>query len=195
MRSWLLSNTTYGTWPPGDPRGSITSVRDIRPSDLPLRGATPSVADVPGSPGTGDPEESGEPGTSVTGGTPEALASGASRFEHDLPGQPWEPFLPGLYRAAKEQMKGPPIFLDLEKSEIILTQFQETAAHRYWKLLAVAILRDHFHLVVQVHDDPDPKKILADFKAYASRTLNKRFGQPPSETWWTTNGSKTQARR
>jgi hypothetical protein len=44
--------------------------------------------------------------------------------------------------------------------------------------------------VVQVPDDPEPDKILADFKAYASRSLNRKFGQHPSETWWTSKGSK-----
>ena len=35
MRNWLLSNTCYGTWLPGDRRGSVTSVRDLRPDDEP----------------------------------------------------------------------------------------------------------------------------------------------------------------
>ncbi|MBX3425934.1 MAG: transposase [Pirellulales bacterium] len=30
---WLLTSTTYGSWLPGDPRGSVTSVRDYRPGD------------------------------------------------------------------------------------------------------------------------------------------------------------------
>lgn len=33
MLCWLLTNTTYGTWLPGDERGSVTSVRDRRPGD------------------------------------------------------------------------------------------------------------------------------------------------------------------
>ena len=33
MLTWLLTNTTYGTWLPGDERGSVTSVRDRRVSD------------------------------------------------------------------------------------------------------------------------------------------------------------------
>lgn len=33
MTAWLLTNTTYGTWLPGDPRGSITSVRNRRSDD------------------------------------------------------------------------------------------------------------------------------------------------------------------
>jgi REP element-mobilizing transposase RayT len=35
MRFVLLSSTTYGTWLPGSPRGSVTSVRNYRPTDLP----------------------------------------------------------------------------------------------------------------------------------------------------------------
>jgi REP element-mobilizing transposase RayT len=87
-------------------------------------------------------------------------------------------------------MKGPPIYLDLEKAEITLSQFRETASYRGWTLYAVAIMANHFHIVLSVNDDPEPRKILADFKAYASRTLNGKYGKPSSETWWTTNGSK-----
>src|SRR5438067_10677435 len=110
MRSWLLSNTTYGTWLPGDPRGSVTSVRDQRPGDEPT----------------------------------------SFRFEHDLPGEPWDEELPGLWRSAREQMKGSPLYLDLEKAEIVLAQFRETATYRTWTLRAAAIMANHFHLVVQV---------------------------------------------
>lgn len=152
MRSWLLSNTTYGTWLPGDRRGSVTSVRNRRASD--------EVSPF--------------------------------RFEHDIPGETWEEAIPALHRAAVEQMKGPPVFLDREHAELILTQFQKTATYRGWTLRAVAIMRNHFHMVVQVPDDPSPTKILVDFKAYASRTLNRHYGTPPSETWWTTGGSKRQ---
>jgi REP element-mobilizing transposase RayT len=150
MRSWLLSNTTYGTWLPGDQRGSVTSVVDRRPDD----------------------------------------PAKTARLEHDKPGKPYEEPIIGLQRAALEQMKGPPIYFDLAKAETVFAQFQETAAHRGWILGAVASMRNHFHIVVQVSDDPDPRKLRIDFKAYASRRLNRTFGQPLSETWWTTNGSK-----
>jgi len=33
-------------------------------------------------------------------------------------------------------------------------------------------------------------RILADFKAYGTRTLNRNYGRPASETWWTAKGSK-----
>ncbi len=98
------------------------------------------------------------------------------RLEHDLPGQEPEPYIPGLYRAALEQLKGPPIYLDLAQAELVLAQFQETAANRGWLLRAAAIMCNHFHLVVRAPDEVDPGKMLADFKAYASRVLNRRYG-------------------
>ena len=117
MRAWLLTNTMYGTWLPGDARGSITSVRDFRADEQPSQ----------------------------------------TRIEHDLPGTPWEDPLPGLFRAAQQQMKGPPIIFDLEKAELVLEQFQETSHYRKWDLRAVSIMINHFHLVVQVSDDPSPR--------------------------------------
>jgi REP element-mobilizing transposase RayT len=150
MRAWFLSNTTYGTWLPGDPKGSVTSVRDRRPDD--------------------DPSP--------------------IRIEHELPGEPYEPELPGLRRSALERMSGSPIYLDYKQAEQVLAQFQETARYRSWDLRAVAIMANHFHIVVVVPGDPDPTRVLADFKAYATRTLNRRYGKPLSETWWTDGGSK-----
>jgi len=150
MRVWLLTNTTYGSWLPGSARGSVTSVRDVRPYDDPT----------------------------------------AVRIEHDLPGEPVEEHMPGLENSARELMKGPPIYLDRERAEVACAQFRETAAYRKWELLAVAIMYNHFHLVVEVPGDPPPHKVLADFKAYGTRALSRAFGAPPSETWWTTRGSK-----
>lgn len=98
--------------------------------------------------------------------------------------------MPGLHRSAQSLMTGPPVYLEPEHAATLLVQFWETAAHRCWTLRAIAIMPNHFHLVVQVADDPDPRKVLADFKAYGTRALNRRYGTPPSETWWTTNGSK-----
>jgi REP element-mobilizing transposase RayT len=33
VTAWLLTSTFYGQWLPGDPRGSVTNVRDRRPDD------------------------------------------------------------------------------------------------------------------------------------------------------------------
>jgi len=112
------------------------------------------------------------------------------RFEHALPGEAYEDFLPGLVISSLEHMRGSPIYFDLAMAEIVLAQFQETATHRNWTLHAVAIMYNHWHLLVVVPGDPEPRKILADFKAYGSRALNRVYGKPPSDTWWTSRGSK-----
>lgn len=150
MRFWLLTNTTYGTWLPGDRRGSVTSVRDLRPGEV------------------------REP----------------TRVEHDRPGDAWEAHLPGLRRSAAGLMKGPPIYLARSQAEVILAQFHETAVYRQWPLHAMSLMANHFHAVIEVPGDPNPDKVLADLKAYATRALNREFGKPASETWWTTRGSK-----
>ncbi|MEM1304897.1 MAG: hypothetical protein AAGG46_08365, partial [Planctomycetota bacterium] len=48
MRYWLLTNTTYGTWLPGDRRGSVTSVRDRRAGEP--RVVSRCEHDLPGEP-------------------------------------------------------------------------------------------------------------------------------------------------
>ncbi len=133
MRHWLLTNTTYGTWLPGDARMSVTD---------------------------------------LTG-----------RSEITQP-------LPKLERHAAGLQRGRSILLTPPQAESLCHQFQETAAHRGWKLLALSIMANHFHLVVTVCEDPDPRRVLADFKAYGSRCLNREFGKPANGTWWTTKGSK-----
>lgn len=87
-------------------------------------------------------------------------------------------------------MKGPPIVLNVEMAAEIMNRFRETAVFRNWLLYAAAIMRTHFHLVVGVPDDPDPSEVLADFKSYASRGLNRKWPRPVSNTWWTSSGSK-----
>jgi len=150
MLYWLMTNTTYGTWLPGDRRGSVTSVRDRRPGDPPTR----------------------------------------SRFQHNRPGEPWEESTPGLYRSAQKLMKGAAIYLNLAQAQTLLAQLQETADHRSWVLHALAIMANHFHLVIQAPEHWESDRILADLKAYGTRALTRDYGKPASETWWTTKGSK-----
>jgi len=114
----------------------------------------------------------------------------APRVAHDLPDTPYDEKIPGFEQAARERMKGPPVHLEASHAEILLTQFRETAGHRGWEIRAVAITFNHFHIVVGVPDDPEPSKILGDFKSWATRALSKYFGAPPSKIWWTERGSK-----
>jgi hypothetical protein len=94
------------------------------------------------------------------------------RREHDIPDTPYDAASPGLHRSAQQSLRGAPIQVDNEQAEVLLQQFRDTATYRGWQLLAVAILSNHVHLVVGVNGDPDPTKVLGDFKAYGSRALS-----------------------
>jgi REP element-mobilizing transposase RayT len=98
--------------------------------------------------------------------------------------------MPGLAASAQAFLKGQPVYLTLEQAKVLLGQFQETAEYRAWLLLAVAVMANHFHILVGVREDPDPQTLLGDFKSYGSRALNRRWGKPASGTWWTEGGSK-----
>ncbi len=96
----------------------------------------------------------------------------------------------GLEIMARNKMTGPPVFLMLEQATALLDQFRETATYRGWELIAVAIMRNHVHIVVGVPGDPEPETLLGSFKSYGSRRLNREFGKRESDTWWTEGGSK-----
>jgi REP element-mobilizing transposase RayT len=149
MTLWLMTSTFYGQWLPGDPRGSVASVRDRRPD---------------------------EPAAPV-------------RVEHALPGEDYEDAMPGLWNASHQLLKGEPVAVDLPRAEQLLDQFQETAAYRHWTLLAVSVMFNHCHLVVEAPPEAGKSELLRDFKSYASRRLNRLFGRPACGTWWTDGGS------
>ena len=95
----------------------------------------------------------------------------------------------GLQILSKNKMKGPPVYLTVDQAEVLFAQFRETAVFRNWSLLAVAIMANHVHLLVGVSGDPDPHRLLRDFKSYGSRCLTQFAGRPASGTWWTEGGS------
>ena len=96
----------------------------------------------------------------------------------------------GLQIDAKERMGGPAVTLSLPHAEALLTQFHETVRFRGWELHAVAIMRNHVHIVLGVPGDPEPETMLQSLKTYGSRRLNREFTRPQSGTWWTEGGSR-----
>lgn len=111
------------------------------------------------------------------------------RIEHARPGDDYEDAIPGLQRAALEQLKGPPVSVDLPQAEQFLEQFQEMAAYRGWTLHAVSVMFNHIHLVVEAPPEVGKKQLLRDFKGFGARRLNRLYGRRPSGTWWTDSGS------
>ena len=53
-----------------------------------------------------------------------------------------------------------------------------------------SIMTNHFHIVVTAGDEVPSPSILGDFKSYASRVLNRRYGKSVNGTWWTESGSR-----
>jgi REP element-mobilizing transposase RayT len=109
---------------------------------------------------------------------------------HNVIHTPIDADMPLLKEHAESQLRGSPVYFTRPQAERLLSQFQETCSYRRWRLLAGAVMRNHFHLTVTVPGDPDPSRLMQDFKAYGSRALNECWPRPESGTWWTESGSK-----
>jgi len=112
------------------------------------------------------------------------------RVRHNVPGTPYDADIPPLEANARQSLKCPPIRFRREQAELLVEQFQETAAYRSWQLLAAAVMANHIHAVVGADEAVSPETILRDLKSYGSRALNRRWGRPARGTWWTQSGSK-----
>ena len=98
--------------------------------------------------------------------------------------------MPQLESYARSKLKTLPIRLDRRHAELLAKQFTETADYRGWVIFAIGIMTNHLHLVVGAVGDPEPEKILADFKSYGSRKLNAEIQGKANSIWWTKSGSK-----
>lgn len=99
---------------------------------------------------------------------------------HNLPGTPCDEDVPPLQAHAAAIMTGAAVRLDSAQAQAVAEQLRETGTHRGWQLLALAVMANHVHVVVGVAGDPDPEKLLGDFKAWATRRLNAGRGAPRS---------------
>jgi REP element-mobilizing transposase RayT len=109
---------------------------------------------------------------------------------HNTPGTPVDGDDARVRRRALENLVGTPVWLTADQAQILADQFVETARYRQWQVLAVAIMANHVHLVVGVPGDPDPAKLLHDFKSYGTRALQSKGHLPSGGRWWTESGSR-----
>jgi REP element-mobilizing transposase RayT len=116
------------------------------------------------------------------------------RVIDNIHGEPTTDVIPLLERYAGDIMTGEPVALTRPQADVLFNQLQETAAYREWVIDAVAVLVNHVHVVFGVPGDPDPSEMLGDWKSYASRALNRRFGRPHAPRWWADGGSKEPLR-
>jgi REP element-mobilizing transposase RayT len=107
---------------------------------------------------------------------------------HNIPGTPCDNDMPALKAYAASILDEDAVWLDVAKAQAVADQLRETAGHRGWRILVLAVMANHVHVVVGVPGDPDPEKILGDFKAWATRRLKREW--PGRQHWWTASGSK-----
>lgn len=80
---------------------------------------------------------------------------------------------------------GPPLRSALMKRVVVLESIRRHAEIRNWLLYAVHVRSNHLHIVVEA--DVPPERAMAQFKAYASRSLSRSAG--PRRKRWAHHGS------
>lgn len=113
--------------------------------------------------------------------------SGSVDPAHNVPGTP---ILEGdSARAAFEwqRMDQSQYHLDQVRRDAVLEAIQEVCGHRGWSLLAAHVRSNHVHTVVQA--EVPPERVMSDFKAYASRRLNRMRLDEPNRKRWARHGS------
>ena len=66
-------------------------------------------------------------------------------------------------------------------------RFRRVCGQRGWSLLAAHVRSSHVHTVVQA--EVPPERVMNDFKAYASRRLNRMRLDEPDRKRWARHGS------
>src|SRR5579862_7143455 len=89
--------------------------------------------------------------------------------------------------AEMECMEQAPYCLDEVRRNTVLAAIQEVCTHRGWCLLAAHVRTTHVHTVVEA--EVPPERSMGDFKAYASRQLNRMGLDEPDRKRWTRHGS------
>ena len=121
------------------------------------------------------------------------VTTSGERRSDNIPGELTAEPMPALEAYARDHMSSPPVYLTAVQAGKVIEQLHETARYRGRVVDAVAVMTDHIHLVFGTTGDPDPGKMMDDWKAYASRALNKLIGwSPPAPrpVWWVVGGSK-----
>jgi REP element-mobilizing transposase RayT len=113
--------------------------------------------------------------------------SGSVDQAHNAPGTPTLGVAPARATAELERMDQAPYHLDQIRRDAVLDAIQEVCVHRGWDLLAAHVRSNHVHTVVEA--EVPPERVMSDFKAYASRRLNRMRLDAPNRKRWAYHGS------
>ena len=89
--------------------------------------------------------------------------------------------------AERQSMPQPPYRLDQDSRVAVLAALQRHCAYRGWNLLAAHVRTNHVHVIVEA--EARPERIMTEFKAYASRELNRLGRDEPDRRRWARHGS------
>lgn len=106
---------------------------------------------------------------------------------HNVPGTPILEGDPARVAFAGQRMEQSSYHLDQNRRDAVLETIQEVCAQRGWSLLAAHVRSNHVHTVVDA--EVSPERVLNDFKAYASRRLNRMGLDEPNRKRWARHGS------
>ena len=81
-------------------------------------------------------------------------------------------------------MQGEPVYLTLAQRNEIERAIRELAGRYSWTIHAIAVQRDHTHVVITAVREG--KQLRDALKACATKALNKKFGR---KVWWAEGGS------
>jgi hypothetical protein len=95
------------------------------------------------------------------------------RVIENVPSQPTAEPMPPLADYARSVQLAPAVYLTSSQANTVQAQLLETATYRGRQVDVIAVLTDHVHIVFGAVGDPDPDEMLSDWKAYASRALNR----------------------
>lgn len=107
--------------------------------------------------------------------------------EHNEYGTPIPPTDREREALHRNRMRQPEYRLDEARRAVVLQTILEVASHRKWRVWAVHVRSNHAHVVVAA--PVKPEKVMADFKAWASRRLREAFGEEADRDRWTQHGS------
>lgn len=108
--------------------------------------------------------------------------------EHDHFGEELLPQDAEKEKADFARLKHKPTYLTSEQRQTVTEAIQEVCRHRNWILSEVNARTNHVHIVVSAK--VDPKKMINDFKSYATRKLREMNLVDPDMKIWTRGGSR-----
>jgi REP element-mobilizing transposase RayT len=113
--------------------------------------------------------------------------SGSVDRHHNLFGSRLVEPDPKRVLAERGLMLQKPYVLDPARRTIVLSALQRHCMHRGWNLLAAHVRSNHVHAIVEA--EIRPERIMTEFKAYASRELNRVGSDAPDRKRWARHGS------